>query len=209
MSIIYRAFLANERAIRRIFERHFRRTEDVDELTQETFIRCFSAESKNEIHNPRAFLFRAAKNLALSERKKKFRSTTEYLEDSGGTEVFIDEASASAEASLDGRRKLAMLTQAIASLPTEYRQAFLMRKVENLKIAQIAARMNVTERTAGHRVATALEMCLAHLRKAGYDPAEFGRRASAPSAQNSVGNSRQSAASSALDDRNGDSSERG
>ena len=175
MSRIYQAFLENEAAIRRVFARYFRSAADVEDLTQETFVRCFAAEVKSEINDPRSFLFRAAKNLALSERKKKFRVTTDSMEDSGGSDVFIDEDSASAEAQLDSQRKLAVLAEAIASLPEEYRRAILMRKLDNLKLAQIATRTNVTVRTAQKRVAVAIDMCDAYLRKKGYDPVEFGR----------------------------------
>ncbi len=175
MSRIFEAFQANERAIRSIFARYFRNAEDIEDLTQETFIRCFAAEIKTNITDPKFFLLRSATNLAFSELKKKIRTTTDYMEDSGGSEVFIDDREVSAEARLDGQRKLAALTRALASLPIEYRQAFLMRKMENLKLAQIATRLNVSVRTAQKRVAGALEMCDAYLRKEGYDPAEFGR----------------------------------
>ena len=174
MSRIYKAFLENEAAIRRVFARYFRSTADVEELTQETFVRCFAAETKNDIINPKSFLFRAAKNLALSERKQKYRNTTDFFEDSGGSEVILDENSVSAEVRLDNRRKLAVLAEALASLPEEYRRALLMRKLENLKLAQIATRTNVSVRTAQKRVAVALDMCDAFLRKKGYEPIEFG-----------------------------------
>ena len=177
MSKIYKAFLANEKAIRRVFARYFRVREDVDDLTQETFIKCFAAEVKNDIHDPRAFLFRAAKNLAYSERRKKFRVTTDYIEDNGGTDAMVDEKDLPAEARLDSQRKMALLMEAVATLPDEYRQAFLMRKVDQLKLSQIAMRTDVTVRTAQKRVAVALDMCDAYLRKKGYAPQEYGRMA--------------------------------
>ena len=175
MSSIFKTFQANERIIRAIFAKYFRNAEDIEDLTQETFIRCFAAEVKTEINDPKYFLFRSARNLALSERKKKIRTTTDYMEDAGGPEVFADNSEVSAEAQLDSRRKLVALAKALASLPVEYRRAFIMRKMENLKLAQIATRMNVSVRTAQKRVAGALEMCDAYLREEGYDPAEFGR----------------------------------
>jgi len=174
MSKIFGAFLNNETAIRRIFARYFRREEDVEDLTQEVFIKCFAAEMKTEILEPKAFLLRSAKNLAFSELKKKVRTTTDSIEDSGGSDVYMDEAGISAETQLDTRRKLAALSQAIASLPPNYRRAFWMRKIEDLKLAQIAARLDVSVSTAKKHVAEALLMCEAHLRKQGYEPGEFG-----------------------------------
>ena len=158
-----------------IFARYFRNAEDVEDLTQQTFLKCFAAETKTEINDPKFFLLRAAKNLAISEAKKKYRTTTDYMEDSGGSEVYMDVKNVSPETRLDSKRKLAALARALASLPTDYRRAFLMRKMENLKLAQIATRLDISLRTAQKRVSGALEMCDAYLRKEGYDPSEFGR----------------------------------
>lgn len=174
MSKIYRVFLQNETAVRRIFARYFREGQEIEDLTQEIFIKCFAAELKTDIREPKAFLLRAAKNLALSERKKKRRTTTDYMEDSGGSEVFVDEEQATADVMLDGQRKLAALSMALASLPPDYRRAFVMRKIQGLKLAQIATRLNVTVRTAQNRVARALVLCEQYLLAQGYEPAEFG-----------------------------------
>ena len=174
MSGIFRAFLKNEMAVRRVFARYFRRMEDVEDLTQEVFVKCFAAEMKSEICDPKSFLLRSAKNLAISELKKKVRTTTDSIEDSGGSDVYKDEAGISAETRLDTKRKLAALAQAIASLPPHHRRVFWMRKIEGLKLAQIAVRLDVSISTAKKHVTEALLICETHLRKQGYEPGEFG-----------------------------------
>ncbi|MEX6634550.1 RNA polymerase sigma factor [Hyphococcus lacteus] len=174
MSKIFDTFLRNETAIKRIFARYFRRLEDVEDLSQEVFMKCFAAEMRTDIHDPKAFLLRSARNLAFSELKRKVRTTTDSIEDSGGSDVYMDEAGISAETQLDTRRKLTALSQAIASLPPRHRRAFWMRKIEDLKLAQIAARLDVSVSTAKKYVAEALLMCETHLRKQGYEPTEFG-----------------------------------
>ncbi|MBI1366699.1 MAG: sigma-70 family RNA polymerase sigma factor [Alphaproteobacteria bacterium] len=180
MSEILQAFIENERAIRRIFARYCSRAEDVEDLTQETFLKCFAAEMTTDIREPKAFLLRAAKNLALSELKRKANKTTSFIEDSGGPDVLGNDGQVSVEADIDGRRKLVALAKAIASLPAPHRRALLMRKMENLKIRQIAKRLNVSVSTVEKRVAAALVMCASYLRAEGYDLAEFGAAAFAP-----------------------------
>ena len=174
MSKILRAFLENEPAIRRIFMRYFRHQEDVEDLTQEIFVKCFSAEMKSEIIEPKAFLLSSAKNLALSELKRKVRTTTDSIEDSGGSKVLVDEGAISAEAMLDSKRKLAVLARAIAELPPHYRRVFWMRKIEGLKLTQIAARLDVALSTAKKHIGEALHICENSLRANGYELAEFG-----------------------------------
>lgn len=174
VSKIFKAFIENEISIKRIFNKYFKRSEDIEDLTHETFLKCFAAELKIEIKEPRAFLFRVAKNLALSEVKKKSHRKTKFIEDFSGSDVLLDRQQASAEAQIDGQRKLVAFTKAIANLPEPYQRAFLMRKVEKLKFKQIATRLDVSVSTVEKRVAAAFVMCNGYLRDQGYDMSEFG-----------------------------------
>ena len=170
MSKILHAFQQHEKSIKRIFARYCRRHEEIEDYTQETFLKAFAAETKTDIQNPKAFLLRVAKNLALSELKRKVNTNTDHIEDSGGTEVLTDERQVSIENQIDGQRKLVVACKVIASLSEHHRQALLMRKMEKLKFKQIATQLNVSLSTIEKRVATAL----VQLREEGYDPAEFG-----------------------------------
>ncbi len=174
MSRIFKAYVENEKSVRRTIARYCPRAEDIDELSQETFLKCYIAELKSDIKEPKNFLLRAAKNTALSEIKKKRNTITDYLEDSVDTEVLMDEGEFSPELRYDGRRKLAILAMAIGSLPPEDQQMLLMKKMENLKFKQIAVRLNVSVSTVQKRVASALLHCNAFFRNNGYDPIEFG-----------------------------------
>ena len=174
MSEIFKAFVENEKSLRRVFFSYFKREEDIDDFTNETFLKCFAAEMKTSVREPRAFLFRVAKNLAISEVRKKSHTQTKFLEDLGGSDVLRDRQQTSVEAQLDGQRKLTVLTKAIANLPEPYRRPFMMRKVEKLKFKQIAIRLNVSVSTVEKRVAAAFVMCSAYLMEQGYDMSEFG-----------------------------------
>jgi len=129
------------------------------------------------INEPKAFLFRVARNLAISEVKKKARSTTDYFEDSGGPEVLEDKSAVSADAEIDGKKKLAALSMAIANLPESHREILLMRKVQNLKHKQIATRLNISVSSVEKKVGIALLLCNDYLRKKGYDLSDFGQPA--------------------------------
>jgi RNA polymerase sigma factor (sigma-70 family) len=173
MSSILRAFLQHQAAIRRVLGRYVP-PDDRNDILQEAFLKAYAAEMTTPIQDAKAFLFRVAKNLAISEMTKKSRSDTDYLEDLSGSEVLEDDRSGTAEAHIDGRRKLFVLSQALAHLPEECQRVFLMRKMEGLRIKQIATRLNVSASTVEKRLAKALLLCNRHLRHQGYDPAEFG-----------------------------------
>lgn len=173
MSKILGAFLRHQAAIRRVLARYVP-LEDRNDILQEAFLKAFAAEMTTSVHNPKAFLFRVAKNLAISEMTKKCRTDTDYLEDLGMSDVLEDEHSAGLAAQLDGRRKLFVLAQAVAHLPAECRRVFLMRKVEGLRIKQIATRLTVSVSTVEKRLAKALLLCDRYLRQQGFDAQEFG-----------------------------------
>lgn len=176
MSDIYRAFLEHQTAIRRVIARYCAQPEDIEDLAQHTFLRGFAAETKAKIREPKAFLLRIARNLALSEIKRHGRRFTDSIEDCEVSEVLKDERQATAEDRLDATRKLAALSMAVAQLPPECRDVLLMRKVGRLRFKQIATRLNVSVSTVEKRVAKAMVLCAAALRQEGYDPTEFGGR---------------------------------
>lgn len=129
---------------------------------------------RRDIQSPKAFLFQIARNTALEDIRKKKRKFTLQLEDSGGTDILVDESQPSADEWLDGRRKLAMFTRAVAELPPQCRRAFLLRHVDGLQYKQIANRMSITVSSVEKHVALGLVKCNAYLRAQGYEPSEFG-----------------------------------
>lgn len=175
MSEILKIFLENEKAIRRFLARQNRVSgPELDDQVQETFLRSFAAERKSAIDEPRAYLFQVARNIVLERRRKKQRRPELWLEDSVGADLIVDERHIGAEDELDGRRKLAALTRAVAALPPQCRRAFLMRRIDGLSYKEIAARMNITVSAVEKHVALGLFKCNASLRARGYAPSEFG-----------------------------------
>lgn len=174
MSKILKAFIENEKAIRRYISRYRSDTHDIEDFTQETFLKGFAAEIRSEIREPKAFLFKIARNIALLDIRKKKRGPTVLIEDFSRSELILDEGQPMADEWLDGRRKLALFAKAVANLPPKCRKAFLMRRVENLHYKQIANRMNISVSAVEKHVTSGLLKCNAYLRDHGYDAAEFG-----------------------------------
>ena len=176
MSEILKTFLKNRAAIKRVLARFSLSDADVDDLVQETFIKGFAAETKGRIDDPRAFLFRIARNLAISQKRARKRSVEDPLEDLSPDGVIHDERQADSEECLDSRRKIMLFAEAVAHLPPQCRKAFLMRRVDGLAFKQIAVRMNISVSSAEKHVKSGLLKCAAYLMERGYEPAEFGQR---------------------------------
>ncbi len=176
MSRILEAFLKNQTAIKRLLARYRLGKSDIEDLAQEIFIKGFAAETRTEIGDPKAFLFRIARNTAVTHLRKGKHSAMDALEEMGGADVVLDDGQSSAEEKLDGRRKIMLFTEAVAHLPPQCRKAFLMRRVEGLAFKQIAVRMDISISSAEKHVKNGLLKCSAYLRAQGYEPAEFGDR---------------------------------
>jgi len=172
MSEIYKVFKENEAIIRRVVAKYRPYKEDIEDLMQETFVKCFAASIDHKILDPRAFILKVAKNVAISEAKRKRHSTTNSIEDLNDIEVYEDKSAVSFDDQINDHRKLAIFTKVLAELPTELQRALIMRKIEGLKFKQIATRLDVSVSTVEKRVALALVRCSDRLRAQGYNLAK-------------------------------------
>ncbi len=169
-----KVFQENEIALKRFIKRFTSASHNVDDFAQETFLKGFAAELRMQIHEPKAFLFKIAKNVALTEVRKDSRSPRGYLKDVDDISQILDEDQATAEDWLDGRKKLILFSKAVAQLTPRCREAFLMRRIDNLQYKQIANRMDISVSAVEKHVTTGLLRCNKYLREQGYKPSEFG-----------------------------------
>lgn len=174
MSDVFRAFKENEKAIKRFLLRFSSAPEKIDDYAQETFLKGFAAEIRAPIEEPKAFLFKIAKNVVLSEVRKNSRSATGYLHDTEDVTQLVDEAQAKTEDWFDSRKKLTLLSLAIAQLTPQCRKAFVLRRIDGLQYKQIANRMDISVSAVEKHVANGLVKCNSYLRELGYEPSEFG-----------------------------------
>lgn len=174
MADILKTFLENEKALRAYLGRFLSCPKDIEDVTQETFLKTFAADAKSEIRAPKSFLFTVAKHTALNENSKKCNSATVAVEDFEDTTVLIDKSQVGADDILDGKRKLFVFAQAVANLPPKCRQVFLLRKMEGMKVKEIARTLDISVSGVEKHIATGLVKCSQYFKENGYDPAEFG-----------------------------------
>jgi len=156
------AFFRNESFLKKFLARFLCHPQDIEDVAQETFLKAFTAEIHKEIRSPKAFLFRIAKNVALTKLTRKTQLITDYIEDLGSPEVLCD--AASVEDQVAGQQKLAVFCQAVASLPPQCRRAFLMRKVYGLSHKEISGRLGISTSTVEKHIANGLQRCSKYMR---------------------------------------------
>lgn len=143
LGVLTTSFLLHNRFIKRFLSRFLSNAEDIEDVTQETFLRAYAAVEQRQqaLPQPKAFLFRIAKNLAINELRRKSRQMTDYLEECNE----LGEAeSHSAEAEVEGMQSLALYCEAVAGLSDKCRKVYLLRKVHGLSHSEIAEQLSLS-----------------------------------------------------------------
>jgi RNA polymerase sigma-70 factor (ECF subfamily) len=138
-------FKNSQLSLRNFISRYVGSPHDIDDVSQETFLRAYKAEQEKEIEHPKAFLFRIAKNLMLSEFSRKAKKVTSYIEDYDNSEGFLN--SANLEQDIFAQQKLGIYCEAVASLPPQCRKVVVMKKVYGMKNKEIAVRLELSVST--------------------------------------------------------------
>ncbi|WP_425408217.1 RNA polymerase sigma factor [Hyphococcus sp.] len=86
-----RSVIRYEKELRAYFLRLMSSRADAEDLTQEVILRALCAAERQEIEQPRAFLYGVARNVLRSEVTKKSQSIIHYIEDLGASEDFSTE----------------------------------------------------------------------------------------------------------------------
>jgi RNA polymerase sigma factor (sigma-70 family) len=151
------AFVRHESSLKRFIGRLTRHAADVEDITQEAFLRAFAVERDRAIEQPKSFLFRIAKHLALSQLTSKARQITDYLEDSDDTSR--RDTASSAEDEVSAEQLLALHCEAVVSLSPQCRQVYLLRKVHGLSHKEIAEHLGIAVSTVEKHLLKGIEQC--------------------------------------------------
>ena len=145
--VILTEFKKSQLSLRSFISRYVISPQDIDDVTQETFLRAYKAEKvkEKEIAYPKAFLFRIAKNLMLSEFSSKARKITDYIEDYDASDELLN--TDNLESNVMAQQKLGVYCEAVASLPSQCRKVVIMKKVYGMQNKEISRRLELSVST--------------------------------------------------------------
>jgi RNA polymerase sigma-70 factor (ECF subfamily) len=157
-SAILGAYMAHFAALKRFIGRFFVSNQhDVDDVVQEAFLRAYKAELNKKIDQPKSYLFRIAKNVALDQLRKNSCRPTDYLEDLDAPNVM--ESEWTLEDEVMAQQQLGIHCAAVASLPPKCRKVYLMRKVYAMSHKDIAKELNITVSTVETHIERGFNRC--------------------------------------------------
>lgn len=122
------------------------------DLTQDTFIKAWQALPRWQPQAQfRTWLFQIARNAALDLLRRREALQFVPLDDDAG----FTAPQPAPDAQLEQRQRLALLDATLRQLPSEHREVLLLREIEQLSYAQIAAALQIQEGTVKSRIARA------------------------------------------------------
>jgi len=152
-----REVLPHEHDVRRWLSVRLRGLEscDIDEVVQEAYARMWTADL-DRIANARAYLFVTARHIIGEYLRRSRIVSIELMADLDVLNIEDDDVNAHRR--LSGQEEIARLHRLIDKLPPKCRQAFRMKKFEELSQREIASRMGVAESTVEKHLAKALRI---------------------------------------------------
>jgi len=159
---ITKAFLEHRGGLMRYLSRFLRSPADVEDVSQEVFIRAFRAAQKKTVDQPKPFLFRIARNAALTELKRQSASIIKLVDNL--SPELDTQYEPSAEDGLAKKERLKIFWQAVNALPPQCRRVFVMRKVYGFRHKEIASALGISTSTVEKHLANGLQKCIEHAR---------------------------------------------
>jgi RNA polymerase sigma factor (sigma-70 family) len=160
---VSQAYQRHESSLKRFISRFLRSPPDIEDIAQEAFLRAYAVERTRPIEQPKSFLFRIAKHVALSQLTRKARQITDYIEDSDASAVIQVESSAEDE--ISARQILGLHCEAVAELTAQCRQVYLLRKVHGFSHKEIARHLGIAVSTVEKHLIKAVEQCDRYVRE--------------------------------------------
>jgi len=165
-----REVLPLEAALMHFLRRNWRNRSDFPDLRQDVYVRVYEAAQKEIPHALKPFLLRTARNLLINRVKREQIVPIETFADLDVLGTNSNEAAP--DQVLMARDDLRILQDGLDTLPPRAREAIVLRQIEGLSLREIAARMNIAEKTVERHITIALKGLADHL----YSGPEDARR---------------------------------
>lgn len=121
-------------------------TETAQDIFQETFIRYAGYGGKDQIENPRAFIFRIAANLAtdyLRSHSRHYGRGADVIPDDEAQDTA--HASLSAERTVMSQQQLEHLIAALDELSPKCREVFILLKLKHCSYAEVEQKLGISQ----------------------------------------------------------------
>ncbi len=158
--------LPHEAALRRQLRREGAQAGDIDDLVAEALARSYQVADWSRIDQGRSYLFSIARNLVLdTARRNKIVAFDTFAD----LDVLnLADERASVESVAIARDELQHLQRAVDRLPLRPREVFLLRRIDGLRVEEVADRLSLSVSTVEKHFTRAMALLTEAMAK--YDP---------------------------------------
>jgi RNA polymerase sigma factor (sigma-70 family) len=156
----------HDKNLRLYLRRALRTVTDVDDLAQDCYLRLLRAKEKSCIRSTKALLFAIARNAVRDFIHRKSRTDAKPMVENEDSLVLLDDPRDVVE-TICQQQELAMVHEAINSLPSRCREVILLRKIKGLSQREIAAMLGIAEHTVEALAVKGARRCREYLRARG------------------------------------------
>lgn len=157
----------HEKSLRGWLRGRYPGVRDVDDVVQESFLRIWRARLSRPIASTKTFLFQVARHLVVDKVRRDRVAKTDALGDLAVLNVTEDRPDP-AEL-LSYHEKVSLVADALANLPSRCREVFVLRKFKGVPQAEIAFRLQISERTVESQVTRGMKLMEKYLRDRGVE----------------------------------------
>ncbi len=152
-------------SLMRFAARYFKRPQEIEDVVQEAFVRVIEAQHKRSIHSPKAYLYRATRNLALNQLDKSAYKLTDSISD-----IAIDADllhTLSLEEEFESRERFELFCRAVRKLPLKCQRVYILRRVYGFTQKEVAERMGISLKTVEAHLTKAIVRCTDYMDEEG------------------------------------------
>ena len=132
---------------------------EVEDIVQEAYVRVCQIKNPEEIKQPRSFLFKIVRNLALNHAKRADNRLIAFTEDPEETVALSRELKDETLDQAVTNEEFGRFCESVRALPVQCRRAFVLKKVYGCSQKEIARKMGLSESTVEKHIASGIRRC--------------------------------------------------
>jgi len=160
-------YLLRREALKRFLTARTGNEGEAEDLVQEIYFRLDREPIEGPVHNPSAYLYKMALNLALDHRRERQRAMARDGQWAESRRVTVGSEAiaptAAADIAYEAKQRLGRVVGALDELSPQCRRVFVMHKFEGLSHPKIAERVGISRSTVEKHMGTALKHLIKRL----------------------------------------------
>jgi RNA polymerase sigma factor (sigma-70 family) len=164
LSPLHHVFIAAKGSLERMISRLVP-PKEIEDIVQEAYVRICQLDQHEVIAQPKSFLMKTARTLAIDYLKKSETRFSESVEQEWeySTVAQQDEDATFEQAATE--QEFAHFCKAIRELPVQCRRVFVLKKVYGYTQKEIAKELDISESTVEKHIAVGFKRCTIYMLK--------------------------------------------